>query len=111
MKRCEIGGCYEQPVEKAHIKSKGAGGSNEKHNIINLCYWHHRKAPDSFHNIGVWSFAELHNLTDRFKMAFELENKLQSQRYNKKALQFRNKLKRICPTCKRSWSKGIIKEG
>jgi len=42
MRKCEVGGCYRKPVEKCHIKTKGAGGTSKPHNIIYLCIGHHR---------------------------------------------------------------------
>ena len=113
MKRCEIGGCYRQPIESCHIKSDGSGGSNRKHNKINLCSYHHRTAKDSFHNIGVWSFAKLHGLTDKFEVAFDKEaaiDKIRRERNQKSLNRRKEKSKRICPTCKRRWSKGVIQE-
>lgn len=35
--------CRDWPTDRAHIKSKGAGGSMEDHNLVNLCRTHHRE--------------------------------------------------------------------
>ena len=109
MQRCSIGGCFRQPIEDAHIKSRGSGGSKEPHNIIKLCSFHHRISPRSFHNIGIWSFANLHNLIDRFNRALDLEREIQAEKYKAKVFKAKNKPRKICPTCKRNWSRGILK--
>lgn len=49
-------------IDKHHIKSRGAGGSNEPDNLINLCRFHHTEV----HGIGRWTFAKKYNLVDRF---------------------------------------------
>jgi hypothetical protein len=114
MMKCDIGGCFRQPVEKAHIKSKGSGGSNKKHNIIHLCSFHHRTGPNAFHNIGVWSFAKLFDLVERFEEAYDVESEIVTEKKDKQFKKYvarqKKKAKRICPTCKRVWSKGVIKE-
>ena len=114
MMKCEIGGCYKQPVEKAHIYSKGGGGSKRKHNIINLCVDHHRLDPKSFHRMGVWSFADLHGLRERFEEAFRIEREIEQEKQTKMFMKARAKQqvdrKKFCPTCKRRWTKGVTKE-
>ena len=42
-RKCEICGSTKQ-VEIHHIRSKGAGGSDEHHNLIALWWKHHVKA-------------------------------------------------------------------
>lgn len=39
--------------EKHHLKSVGSGGTDEPHNIMNLCRLHHQE----FHRIGFTTFA------------------------------------------------------
>jgi len=113
MMKCEIGGCYRTPVEKAHIWSKGAGGSIKPHNRINLCVYHHRTGDKSIHNIGTKAFGELHGLTERFQKAYETEWALERERRKLGYQKIRTKQavdrKRYCPTCHRRWSKGVIK--
>ncbi len=46
MNSCVV--CQNPQVDKAHIKSKGAGGSNEEDNIFFLCRSHHQEQ----HRIG-----------------------------------------------------------
>jgi len=111
VRKCEIAGCYEKPIEKAHIRSKGGGATTGKHNIINLCVGHHRLYPDSFHSIGVWSFAKKFGFEERFKQAYAIEAELEQARRKDtigKWQSRKKKGKRICPHCKRSWSKGIL---
>jgi hypothetical protein len=113
MLRCEIGGCYKTPVEGAHIKGRGAGGTNKKHNKIRLCVFHHRLDDNSLHRIGTWAFAKLHGLTERFELAYEIERKLEQEKREKNFKKIRGRQagnrKKYCPTCKRRWSKGVIK--
>lgn len=44
-RRCEICG---HAAEKHHIVSRGAGGTDEPWNLLNLCRMHHRH----FHDVG-----------------------------------------------------------
>ena len=47
--------CGRVPVDRCHIKSRGAGGSDEDDNLISLCREHH-----SFqHKIGFKALCEL----------------------------------------------------
>lgn len=39
---CSIRGCKSQPTDRAHIKSKGAGGTWDEWNIIHFCRDHHQ---------------------------------------------------------------------
>ena len=109
MLKCEIGGCYSRPVEKAHIKSKGSGGSNKPHNIICLCIEHHRTGPFALdHNKGPWWFADHFGLRERFEQVFEKERELQRSRLHDRLTRQRQRSrKRYCPTCRRRWSKGV----
>ena len=114
MDKCEIGGCYRTPVEKAHIYSKGGGGSRKPHNIINLCVEHHRGDGKSMHQMGVWAFAKLHGLTERFQKAYEIEQQIEREKRLKyyakvRAKQAENR-KKYCPTCKRQWNRGVTRE-
>jgi len=114
MKKCEVGGCFNQPVEKAHIKSRGAGGSNGSHNIINLCVDHHRRGNQAFHLIGVWSFAKLFGFTERFENAYDIESGLtrtkKTNQISRAKVKREKRATRICPTCRRVWTRGVIKE-
>lgn len=49
---CEICGYYSAAPH--HIKTRGAGGSDEAKNLLALCTTHHTEA----HTIGVMSFAD-----------------------------------------------------
>jgi len=111
MLKCEIGGCYRTPVEKAHIYSKGAGGSIKPHNRIDLCVFHHRSGPKSLHVIGTKAFGQLHGLTDRFEKAYEIERQAEQEKrkvgYQKARVRQEENRKKFCPTCRRRWSKGV----
>ena len=48
---CEICGYHADPPH--HIRTRGAGGSDETSNLLSLCTAHHTEA----HTIGVTSFA------------------------------------------------------
>jgi len=113
MIKCEVGGCFNQPVEKAHIRSRGAGGSNKPHNIVHLCTYHHRRGDKSFHIMGIWSFAKLFGFTERFETAYDLEAGLTRTKKVKTLSRAKEKREkkptRICPHCRRIWSKGVIK--
>ena len=112
MLRCEVPGCFNQPVEKAHIKSRGVGGSNKPHNIINLCVDHHRRGNKAFHLLGVWSFAKLFGFTERFEAAYDAEIGIvktkRIKQFTKTKERENIRAKRVCPHCKRAWSKGVI---
>ncbi len=115
MLRCEIGGCYRQPVEKAHIKSKGSGGSSKPHNIILLCVYHHRLGPYSLdHNKGWEWFADHFGLRERFEAAFAAEREIDRGKRENRITKFKLRQaisrKRYCPTCNRRWSKGEIRK-
>lgn len=51
--RCFI--CGETPVDRCHIKSRGAGGSDEDWNVIKMCRAHHQHS----HITGWVRFMEL----------------------------------------------------
>lgn len=115
MLKCEIGGCFRQPVEKAHINSKGSGGSKKPHNIIDLCVYHHRLSQYSLdHNKGVWWFADHFGLRERFERAFEAEREIERGKRDIRITKFKQRQaesrKRYCPTCKRRWGKGEIRK-
>ena len=103
-----MGGCFRTPVEKAHILSKGAGGTAKPHNIIRLCVGHHRLNPDSFHNAGVWSFADKFGFRERFENAYRIERELVAQKrarnWQKVRTRQAHRRRLICPTCRRRWS-------
>jgi hypothetical protein len=44
--------CLRSGADRAHIKTRGSGGSNKKHNIIFLCREHHTEQ----HKIGILTF-------------------------------------------------------
>lgn len=111
MRKCSVGGCYRTPIERAHIKPKGAGGSNLKHNLIDLCRWHHRESPDcQEHNRQ--EFARKYGFMELFNNAFEIERQIeQNKRFKiiarqKKALAERKR----CPHCNRFLPKGFKKQ-
>jgi len=115
IKKCEVSGCFNQPVEKAHIKSRGAGGSTKKHNRILLCTEHHRRGNKSFHFMGVWSFAKLFGFTERFEAAYDLEAGIQKAKRAstiKKVKATQNiRAKRFCPMCRRALPRGVKLRG
>lgn len=43
--------CKSQKVDKAHIKTRGSGGSSEPWNLIDLCRQHHQLQ----HSIGFFN--------------------------------------------------------
>ncbi len=49
---CEICGYYSDPPH--HIRTRGAGGTDEPGNLLSLCIAHHAEA----HTLGVMSFAD-----------------------------------------------------
>jgi predicted restriction endonuclease len=57
---CEI--CKMNPVEIHHIKTRGAGGTDEVFNLIALCHEHHTEV----HKTGVKTFAIKYGLEYRF---------------------------------------------
>jgi hypothetical protein len=57
---------YKRVIDRAHIKSKGAGGTWDEDNIIHLCRQHHQEQ----HQIGWPRFVEKYVRVER-----ELDNK------------------------------------
>jgi hypothetical protein len=45
--------CGSPFVDKAHVKTRGSGGTNEDHNLMLLCRLHHSEQ----HQIGIATFA------------------------------------------------------
>jgi hypothetical protein len=45
-----------------HIKTRKAGGSDEPHNLIPLCLWHH----NMIHSIGLVSFSKRFEVAHNF---------------------------------------------
>ena len=64
---CEVCGTYGVHVH--HIKTRGAGGTDEVLNLISLCPEHHTEV----HTIGSKSFAEKYDLIQRFKHVIKKE--------------------------------------
>ena len=65
---CEICGYHADPPH--HIRTRGAGGSDEASNLLSLCTAHHREA----HTIGVWSFANKYGqFQEKILEALDLE--------------------------------------
>lgn len=54
MRVCVV--CGEQNADRAHIKSKGSGGSLDECNIMHLCREHHSVS----HGIGWKKFSEIY---------------------------------------------------
>ena len=48
---CSVPGCYSNPCDNAHIRSRGAGGTYR--DIIPLCRYHHVEQ----HTAGIKTFA------------------------------------------------------
>ena len=48
--RCLV--CNKSPVDVAHIKTRGSGGSDEEWNLMPLCREHHTEQ----HKIGIVTF-------------------------------------------------------
>lgn len=67
---CELN-CCGRPAEKPHhIKSRGAGGTDDRKNLISLCAEHHTGSGESVHVLGWKTFAIRHpEVWDRFKEA------------------------------------------
>lgn len=61
---CEI--CRKRPTDRAHITSRGAGGSDEPKNIMWLCREHHRLQ----HQIGIKTFVQRFNLPITFEFGY-----------------------------------------
>lgn len=51
--------CGSTPSDPAHIKSRGAGGSNEEHNLMPLCRHHHRLSHDQGWNSFALSYSKV----------------------------------------------------
>jgi len=65
---CEICGYHADPPH--HIRTRGAGGSDEASNLLSLCTAHHTEA----HTIGVWSFANKYGqFQEKILEALDLE--------------------------------------
>jgi len=65
---CEICGNYSAAPH--HIRTRGAGGSDEASNLLSLCTAHHTEA----HTIGVWSFANKYGqFQEKILEALDLE--------------------------------------
>lgn len=53
-KRCVV--CGSTPVDRCHIRSKGAGGPDEEWNLISQCRAHHREQ----HDLNWWRYVKKH---------------------------------------------------
>lgn len=53
---CVIPGCFDRPVEAAHTKSRGAGGTSA--DLVSLCVGHHRES----HDFGQKTFCHKYGL-------------------------------------------------
>lgn len=56
MNECIIHQCFNAAIFH-HVRSKGAGGGNEKSNLMPICPDHHNLGGDSVHRIGLAEFA------------------------------------------------------
>lgn len=66
---CEVFDCMNRMVQVHHIRSKGAGGSNDDVNLVTLCGEHHAK----IHSLGWRTFVRLHPETrPRIEAAHEV---------------------------------------
>lgn len=64
---CEV--CGLPAVLPHHIRSRGAGGSDEAHNLLSLCRTHHTV----IHNVGPRTFCDVYpNLADKIHAALEV---------------------------------------
>lgn len=63
---CCVPGCWGQPIEAAHAKSRGAGGTRE--HLVALCSAHHRES----HDLGARSWGSKYGL-DLLAVAATLE--------------------------------------
>lgn len=69
---CEIKGCKKWAMKSPHhLITRGAGGSNEKVNLIYLCAEHHVEV----HNIGRWSFVERYGIGKRLQDAINFKHR------------------------------------
>jgi len=65
---CEICGYYSTPPH--HLRTRGAGGTDESGNLIALCTEHHNEA----HTMGVQSFARKYaQFYDKIFVALDIE--------------------------------------
>lgn len=64
---CVIPGCWQTPVEAAHVKSRGAGGTSA--HMVPLCALHHAEQ----HAIGIRTFGEAKYGLDLLAIAAKLE--------------------------------------
>jgi len=65
---CEICDYFADPPH--HIRTRGAGGSDEASNLLSLCTAHHREA----HTIGMLTFGEKYlDMREKIYRALELE--------------------------------------
>lgn len=63
---CEVAGCRAAPApEPHHIRTRGAGGTDDPVNLIRLCGPHHVEV----HKVGRWTFADRYNMRARFERA------------------------------------------
>jgi len=60
---CEVCGMPDTQIH--HIRTRGAGGSDDATNLLALCYYHHTK----IHAIGSRKFAYIHGLQEKFSTA------------------------------------------
>lgn len=108
MKRCEVKFCFKTPVERCHIRPKGAGGSNKPHNIIHLCIYHHRGA-EVCQEHQRDAFAKAHGFVERFKKALDTEYELEREKRFKIILKRKKAQaeRKRCGTCNRFLPRGF----
>jgi len=69
---CEVLMCCRADICAHHVVSVGANGSDQAHNLVNLCRYHHAEV-----HRGWFTFTRKHTeFKERFLKARELEGKL-----------------------------------
>lgn len=79
---CQCCGCWSEMIDRAHIKSKGSGGSNEPNNILLLCRLCHRNQHDHGWKRMIDEYPNLGTLLD--EKGFELVNEFGIDRLRRK---------------------------
>jgi hypothetical protein len=65
--RCLV--CNRTKVDVCHVKSRGAGGSNEIHNLMPLCRIHHQEQGQ----IGILTFISKYDAVESYLTAMGWE--------------------------------------
>jgi hypothetical protein len=75
---CEISGCKDHwgkikfAAPPHHIKSRGAGGTDEPENLIALCSDHHTFGGDAVHRVGWKTFVKKYpEVKEKFEKAMK----------------------------------------